>query len=94
MNPNDLFTLEEYEFILKNFIRGTNIIADALVNLQETGQPFAGPANTSSNALDDSVQGTVDDIVLFLKDRFTDFNEEEVRNGLRDFLNRRLQELG
>ena len=64
------------------------------MNLQGTGQPFAGPTNASSNAVDDSVQGTVDDIVSFLRDRFTDFNEEEVRNGLRDFLNRRLRELG
>lgn len=92
VNPDVLFPLEELKFVVENFVRGTQ----ALINTEEYVQAHAGPANVFS--LDDAaanlVEDTVDTIVGCLRGRFSNFNEQAVRDALRGWLTRKMQELG
>ena len=66
------------------------------MDLEEYNQPCAGPKSALSLdvAAANLVDNTVNDIMGFLRSRFRNFNEQQVRDVLRDFLSRKMQELG
>ena len=75
-----LFTYDELEYFAKNLIRRANDVIDAVESVQRQNSPFAGPAESATNAIQNLIQGTIDDMIGLLRDSgIPNFNERQLR---------------
>ena len=95
IDPSDLLSSDEGEFVYKNFIQRVNTIVDNIEDTQkEDERPFAGLSNFVSNSVTKAVESTITEIIQCIRQRLSSLDETEMRKQLREFIYSKLHNVG